>query len=206
MRGMDLLPPAILAFVLTSLLVELTPGPNMTYLALAALRDGRRAGYAAVAGVALGLALVGLAAGLGVSELIAASPVIYQGMKWAGVAYFAYLTLESWTDAGSGAGAAPPADAQLFRRGLITNLLNPKAVIFYVAVMPAFFDPTQPMLGQALVLSGVYVLVATAVHLAIVTLAGALRPVLTNAGLMGMAGKVFAVPLAGVGLWIAFAT
>ena len=203
---MEFLPPAILAFALTCLLVELTPGPNMTYLALVALRDGRRAGYAAVAGVALGLALVGLAAGFGISELIAASPAIYQGLKWAGVAYFAYLTWESWTDAGSGAGDAPPADAQLFRRGLITNLLNPKAVIFYVAVLPAFFDPAQPMQRQALVLSAVYVLVATVVHLAIVTLAGALRPLLTNAGFMRVAGKVFAVPLAGVGLWIAFAT
>lgn len=202
---MDILPPAILAFALTSLLVELTPGPNMTYLALVALREGRRAGYAAVAGVALGLALVGLAAALGVSELIGASPLIYQGLKWAGVAYFAYLTWESWTDGGSEAAAAPP-ESQFFRRGLITNLLNPKAVIFYVAVLPAFIDAARPAGRQALILSGVYVMVATAVHAGIVTLAGALRPVLTNAGLMGVAGKVFAVPLAGVGIWIAFAT
>lgn len=203
---MDILPPAILAFALTSLLVELTPGPNMTWLALVALREGRRAGYAAVAGVALGLALVGLAAALGVSELIAASPFIYQGMKWAGVAYFAYLAWESWTDAGSPAGEAPPQNGQMFRRGLITNLLNPKAVIFYVAVLPAFFDPALPVGRQAVMLSAVYVLVATVVHLVIVTLAGALRPVLTNAGVMGVAGKVFAVPLAGVGIWIAVAT
>lgn len=203
---MDMLPPAILAFALTCLLVELTPGPNMTYLALVALREGRRAGYAAVAGVALGLALVGLAAGLGAAELIAASPMIYQAMKWAGVAYFAWLTWESWTDAGAAAGEDPPPDGQLFRRGLVTNLLNPKAVIFYGAVLPAFFDPVQPVQHQALVLSAVYVLVATAVHAAIVTLAGALRPMLTDAGLMRMAGKVFAVPLAGVGIWIAVAT
>lgn len=70
-----------------------------------ALRGGRRAGHAAVA-------LVGLAAGLGVAGLIAASPAICQGMKWACVAY---LTWESWTDRGSLGEGAPPPDGQLFR-------------------------------------------------------------------------------------------
>lgn len=88
---------------------------------------------------------------------------------------------------------------------MITNLLNPKAVIFYVAVLAALLDRAQPAQHQALELPGIHVLVATVVHVAIVAPAGTLRPVLTNAGLMGVAGQVLDVPLAGVGLWIAFA-
>ena len=61
------------SFLLTSLLIELTPGPNMTYLALVTARDGRRAGLATVAGVALGLAVVGAIAASGVASLIQAS-------------------------------------------------------------------------------------------------------------------------------------
>ena len=64
----------LLSFTLASLLIELTPGPNMTYLALVAAAEGRRAGFAAVAGVALGLAVIGLAAALGVAELVPALP------------------------------------------------------------------------------------------------------------------------------------
>ena len=67
-------------------------------------------------------------------------------------------------------------------RGLITNLLNPKAAVFYVAVLPAFMDLTRPATAQALMLSAVYVFVATLVHGGIVTLAGVLRPLLPASG------------------------
>jgi threonine/homoserine/homoserine lactone efflux protein len=74
---MDITLSTALGFALTSLLIELTPGPNMTYLALVGVQAGRRAGYAAVAGVALGLEVIGLATALGLSAVIAASPLLY---------------------------------------------------------------------------------------------------------------------------------
>ena len=92
-------PADITAFALTSFLVELTPGPNMAYLALVAATEGRRPGYAAVAGVALGLAIVGLLAALGLATLIAASPLAYQALRWAGVAYLMWLAWEGWRGA-----------------------------------------------------------------------------------------------------------
>lgn len=91
-------------------------------------------------------------------------------------------------------------------RGLITNLLNPKAAVFYVAVLPTFLDPGYPPTGQALALSIIYVLVASAVHATIVTLASFLRPLLANKRVMAAAGKVFAVALACVALWLAWST
>ena len=91
-------------------------------------------------------------------------------------------------------------------RGLITNLLNPKAAVFYVAVLPTFLDPEYPPRGRHLALSAIYVLVASAVHTTIVTLASLLRPLLANKRVMAAAGKVFAVALACVALWLAWST
>ena len=79
------------AFVLASLVIELTPGPNMTYLALLAARHGRRPGYAAVVGVAVGLGVLGLLASLGLATLLQSSPPLYGVLRWGGVAYLLYL-------------------------------------------------------------------------------------------------------------------
>lgn len=195
-----------IAFALTGLLIELTPGPNMTYLALVGVRSGRRAGYAAVAGVALGLGLVGIATALGLSAIITASPLLYQGMRWGGVAYMLYLAWDTWHTAGHTAAASPETAGGFLMRGLITNLLNPKAAVFYLAVLPTFIDPRQAAIAQAATLSAVYVLVATTVHALIVTLASLLRPVLANAKVMKRAGNAFAAVLVGVAVWLAWAT
>jgi threonine/homoserine/homoserine lactone efflux protein len=195
-----------LAFALTSLLIELTPGPNMTYLALVGVQAGRRAGYAATLGVALGLGLVGVATALGLSALIAASPMLYAVLRWVGVAYLLYLAWEAWRDSARLDDVPIETDGRFFMRGLITNLLNPKAAVFYVAVLPTFLDPTYPAAGQALALSAIYVLVATAVHATIVTLASFLRPLLVNKRVMAAAGKLFAFALVCVALWLAWST
>lgn len=74
------------SYLATVLLIELTPGPNMAYLAALTLGRGRRAGLAAVAGVALGLAVIGIAAVLGFAALVAASPMLWNALRWAGTA------------------------------------------------------------------------------------------------------------------------
>ncbi len=75
------------AFAGTSLIIELTPGPNMAYLAVLSLSSGRKAGFAAALGVALGLMIVGFAAALGLSAVIIAVPVIYDVLRWTGIGY-----------------------------------------------------------------------------------------------------------------------
>ncbi len=195
------------AFALTSLLIELTPGPNMAYLALIAATEGRRPGYAAVAGVALGLAVVGLAAALGLTALINASPVAYEALRWAGVVYLLWLAWDGWRGA---AGAIEHADAGsslglYFRRGLITNLLNPKAAVFYVAVLPGF------LVGEAdvrdtITLSAVYVGIATIVHVVIVTAAGTARAWLDNSARERVIRRSLALALVGVAVWLLWKT
>jgi threonine/homoserine/homoserine lactone efflux protein len=178
----------------------------MTDLALVGVQAGRRAGYAATLGVALGLGLVGLAAALGLSALISASPMFYGTLRWLGVGYLLYLAWDAWRDSTREHAVPTETDAAFFVRGLITNLLNPKAAVFYIAVLPTCLDPAEGAIGQALALSAIYVLVATTVHGTIVTLASLLRPWLTDHRTMAVAGKFFAVALVCVAVWLAWST
>lgn len=192
--------------MLTSLLIELTPGPNMTYLALVGVQAGRRDGYKAVAGVALGLTVVGLATALGLAAVITASPLLYAAMRWGGIGYLIYLAWEAWRDDLTAADLPIQGKSRFFVRGLVTNLLNPKAAVFYIAILPNFLDPASPLAGQAVTLSAIYVLVATAIHTLIVTLASLLRPLLANRRIMAVTRKFFAVALLGVAAWVAWST
>jgi threonine/homoserine/homoserine lactone efflux protein len=193
--------PALLTFALTSLLVELTPGPNMAWLALVAAAEGRRVGLAAVAGVALGLAIVGLGAAAGLAALVAGSPVVYQALRWGGAAYLLYLAWDGWRDAAAEGPAPGLRPAQAFRRGLVTNLLNPKAAVFYVAVMPRFLPETGAAVAAAS-LAAVYVAVATLVHAGIVAVAGTAHALLSDARRERLMRRALSLALAAVAVWL----
>lgn len=168
--------PGLLGFAFASLLIELTPGPNMTSLAVLAAREGRASGYAAVIGVALGLVVLGAVAALGLAALIAAFPAFYSILRWGGVIYLLYLAWEAWNEADK-----PPealGHSRFFIQGLVTNLRNPKAALFYVAVMPNFLTEGDDRLPAWALLATVYAAIATSIHLAIVTAADSLMPIL----------------------------
>lgn len=203
---LPLSPETFLSFALASFLIELTPGPNMTYLALVSAGEGRRTGFATVAGIALGLAVVGIIAAFGVAELIQASAMLYEGMRWAGVLFLLYLAWEGWTAGTDVVASSGAPHGKYFARGFVTNLLNPKAAVFYVAVLPTFIEPDRPVLMQTLTLSAVYVAVATIVHAAIVILAGTLEPFLNDPRRERIARRVLSALLACVALWFGWAT
>lgn len=192
-------------FALLAFLIELTPGPNMAYLALIAATEGRAKGYAAVLGVAIGLGMMGLLAALGVASLIAARPLWFQVLKWAGVAYLLWLAWDGWTKVDEAVDHATRGSsvAQFFRRGLVTNLLNPKAALFFVTVLPGFVDPAMAAQPQTLALSAIYVAIATLIHAGIVTLAGAVQGLVTGASGARILRRVMALALVGVGGWMA---
>jgi threonine/homoserine/homoserine lactone efflux protein len=198
------LPPLLWEFALTALIIELTPGPNMTYLAIVSVSNGWRAGFATVAGVALGLAIVGLIAAFGVAALIQSSDALYEALRWAGVIYLLWLAYEGWR--GGEADEGPPSDRRSFRRGLITNLLNPKAAVFYVAVLPNFVEMGRPVVTQTLILSAVYVTIATAVHGLIVLLGGSMASLLTNPVRETLIRRCLSALLAIVAIWFAWST
>ena len=83
-------------FLVTTLLIELTPGPNMAWLALTSASEGKRSGFAAVAGITLGLALLATASAIGLAELATRSPAIFSLLRYAGVAYLLLLAWKTW--------------------------------------------------------------------------------------------------------------
>jgi threonine/homoserine/homoserine lactone efflux protein len=200
---------ALGAFVVTCIVIELTPGPNMGYLAVLSASYGRQAGFAATVGIALGLLIVGLLAALGLAAVISSSVVLYEALRWLGVGYMLWLAYEGWSGAeetSPGQTSAHVSDAVYFQRGLITNLLNPKAAVFYISVLPTFVDPTRAVLPQTILLSVVYVAIATAIHVIIVSLAGAARPFLDDEARSRVVRRVLSMGLAGIALWFAYAT
>jgi len=90
----------LLAFALTVFVIELTPGPNMAWLAVLSADRGRRAGFAAVLGVMTGLALLGLLAALGFSALIARTPWLFEVLRYGGTLFLLWLAFEGWQSAG----------------------------------------------------------------------------------------------------------
>jgi threonine/homoserine/homoserine lactone efflux protein len=201
-------PAAILPFLAAIALVELTPGPNMGWLALIAAGRGRRAAFAAVAGVTLGLAVWMLAAVAGLTVIVLQRPVLHEIIRWAGVAYLVWLAWEAWR--GPGAESDKTVEGRrrdLFLRGLGANLLNPKAAVFYTALLPTFVRPGagSPM-AQALTLGVLHLTVATLIHgLIVVSAAKAGGPVLRR--LDGPAARaVMAAGILAVALWMAWET
>jgi threonine/homoserine/homoserine lactone efflux protein len=193
-----------LAFTLAAIAIELTPGPNMVWLALVALTEGRRAGLAAVAGVGTGLALVGMAVAFGLGALVANTPTAYQILRFAGIGYLLWLAWEAWRSTGQASPDYTDFKAGFgkhFLRGVITNVLNPKAFLFYVAILPAFLaSPATP--SATALLCAIYVVVATAIHAGIVLAANAARDILHTDAHMKTVGRASAAVLVMLAVWL----
>lgn len=185
--------------------MELTPGPNMAYLALVAARSGRTAGFAAIAGVTVGLAAYLVAAVAGIAEAAARWPWMYEVLRWAGVAYLLWLAWDAWRD-GRGAATEPEPYGlvRVFLRGLTANLLNPKAALLYVALLPGFIDPQDDPVRQALVFGAIHLAVSLVIHSAIVIFAGGAQRLLTRYG--SSTGRFMALALVAVAAWLAVST
>lgn len=186
-------------FVSALLIIELTPGPNMAWLAGLSVADGRRAGLAATAGIALGLAINGAFAALGLVTLIALDHSVQHALRWAGAALMVGLAWLTWRDQ-----AVETVPAQSSRRsfgaGLLLNLLNPKAFLFFVVVVPPFLKGGTLTAQQALVLAGVSTGVATLVHLGIVMAAAPLHVWASNPARTRRVRQTMAVLMLGVAL------
>ena len=151
-------PWVIATFMGASVLLYLTPGADMMFVIASGLSGGAKAAVSATAGIILGVCVqVALAAG-GLAVLIAASPLALDVIRYLGAAYLAWL---AWTSLRSdGSIATRKGRAQLwqaFRRGLFTNLLNPKVILFILAFLPQFVDPViGPEWQQILILGALF--------------------------------------------------
>ena len=195
-------------FFITTLLIELTPGPNMAWLALTSASKGRKSGFAAVAGIALGLAILGGVSAAGLSELATRSPVVFSLLRYAGVLYLLWLAWVTWVGEGELSEASEDHSKLVawFRHGLLLNLLNPKAAVFFVTVLPAYIEPSASVSAQTVLLSSSYVGIATAIHLLIVLLAGSAHNWLLRGRRKQITQRIFALMIAAIAIWFLIST
>lgn len=145
----------LLAYFAVSTLLIVTPGPDTALVVRNALRSGPRAASLTALGVAAGSAVWALASILGLAVILEASLVAFTILKLAGAAYLAYLGLRSLLGRGTAHGpAARTPHRTAFAQGLVNNLLNPKAAVIFVAVMPQFIEAGDPPARFVVMLAG----------------------------------------------------
>jgi threonine/homoserine/homoserine lactone efflux protein len=166
---------ALLGVGAVALGMVLTPGPNMMYLVSRSITQGRRAGLVSLGGVAIGFLVYLTAANLGLSVIFVHVPEAYWAVKLAGAAYLGWLAVKALRGASVFEARELPVDSpgRLLTMGLLTNLLNPKAAILYLSLIPQFVRPEQGhVLAQGFLLGGVQILVSLSVNLVLVAGAG----------------------------------
>ncbi len=160
-------------FVAFAAVLIVVPGPDFAVVTKAALSSGRRGGAWASVGVATSNAVQGLVAVVGLGALIVASAPVFTVIKWAGVAYLALLGVQALRSAWRGQYAAAPTKATAtaihgWRQGFLSNITNPKVLVFYLAVLPQFL-PASPAVWQLLLLALTHALLGLAYLLLLVT-------------------------------------
>ena len=135
-------------FVLSGLLLNMTPGQDTFYIVGRSVAQGRRAGVLSVLGITAGCAVHTLAAAFGLSAILATSATAFLVVKFAGAAYLIYLGARMLFDVPQIAEPSAELHAErswpIFRAGFLTNVLNPKVALFFLAFLPQFVDPSVP--------------------------------------------------------------
>ena len=172
-------------FATIALAMVLTPGPNMAYLVSRTICQGRAAGLVSLGGVGIGFVVYVLLAAFGITALLFAVPLAYDGLRIAGALYLGWM---AWNALRPG-GASPfqvrdlPADShrRLFSMGLLTSLLNPKVAALYLSLLPQFIDPAAGhVLGQTIILGLTQIAISLTVNALIVLTAGAVSAFLAG--------------------------
>lgn len=183
----------------------------MAYLVALTLDRGRTAGLLATAGIAAGLTVHAVIAAVGLGVLIGSVPLIYDVLRWTGVAYILFLAWETWqsSDPSDGRQVAVAGSNSLFWRGFVSNVFNPKSILFFVSVVPGFVrhDPDAPRLFIQLAQLGmIYVAIATTIHASIVVLASQSRSWLMAGSRQKVIRRILAIALVFVAAWLAWKT
>jgi len=171
---------AILAFLAASLVLVLIPGPSVLFIVGRALAHGRRAALTSVAGNTAGVAVLVVLVATGLGAIAAASAAVFTAIKLAGAAYLVWLGVQTFRHRGDLVAAlgepAAPADRRVFLQGVVVGLTNPKALVFFAAVLPQFLgpQPEHPAL-QLLVFGLLFCLTAAVLDSAWGLAAGAAR-------------------------------
>ena len=171
--------PALIGFALVSLGMVLTPGPNMIYVISRSITQGPAAGLISLGGVAVGFVVYMLAAAFGITALLFAVPYAYDALRLAGAAYLLWLAWQALRPGGRSPFQVRTLRVdgrrKLFAMGLLTNLLNPKIAMLYLALLPQFIDPAaNSVLTQSLALGAAQIVISVSVNAAIALAAGSI--------------------------------
>jgi len=158
---------SLLLFAGAGLLLNLTPGPDLLYILGRSMSQGRSAGVLSALGIGAGCLVHVLLAALGLSALLLALPHAYDLVRWAGAAYLVVLgvkALRSDQGALELKGFSPVTPRRIFVQGALTNILNPKVALFFLAFLPQFADPSRgPLAPQLLLLGAIFTVNGTLV-------------------------------------------
>ncbi|MEM9734927.1 MAG: LysE family translocator [Pseudomonadota bacterium] len=170
--------PTLLVFTTASLSLNFTPGNDMLFCLGQGVKAGPRAGFAAAVGITTGGFVHAVLAALGVAALVAAFPLAFEVIRWAGIAYLLWLAFDIWRNRNAPLvmertkGHVP---LRAWREGMIVNLLNPKVIIFMLAFVPQFVDPARGSTAmQFLILGSIINLGGLLVNGAVGVFAGSL--------------------------------
>ena len=196
-----------LAFLAASVAITLSPGSGAVLSMSHGLAYGVRHTGATIMGLQVGVACTLLIAGGGVGALLMASATAFTVVKVLGAAYLVWLGIKQWRtpvseDAAPGV-AGPqstlPSVRERFMLGLLTNMTNPKGIVFMVAALPQFIDPQRPVGLQLLVLTVTFVAVDSLVMLGYAFLASRAQRWLASARSRRAQNRVFGAVLMGMG-------
>jgi threonine/homoserine/homoserine lactone efflux protein len=164
---------SLLLFIVAGLALNVTPGPDMLYIVARSSTEGRRAGIVSALGVAVGTLVHITALALGLAAVLRAVPLAYDTVTLAGAGYLIYLGVRAFRNPPLSNAHVTIERASLwaiFRQGILTNVLNPKVALFFLAFLPQFVDPSRgapaaqmAVLGLIFDLNGTLVNVGAAV-------------------------------------------
>jgi RhtB (resistance to homoserine/threonine) family protein len=201
------------SFLLVVVLGAMSPGPDFVVVTRSALTGGRRAGMAAGAGIALGVFAWVVAIALGVAAVLAASAVAFTVVKLVGAAYLVFLGVRAWLavrrgeyrDLGETREAKPAGAGAAFRHGLLTNLLNPKVAVYFLALLPQFL-PADGSTLQTLELAAIATAGTVLWFVTLAAVVGALRRFFGSGRVRRVLDAVMGTVLVALGLRIAAGT
>jgi threonine/homoserine/homoserine lactone efflux protein len=155
----------LLTFAAAALALVVMPGPNLLYIITRGIQQGRRAAVMSLLGVEAGMVVHILLATLGLSALVARSPVLYDVIRYAGAAYLVWMGVsllrKRHAEVADAAALRPASMRRLFLHGFAINMLNPKVILFVLALLPQFVDPARgSTAAQMLVLGAVFIAIA----------------------------------------------
>lgn len=199
----------LLAFALVALGLVLTPGPNMIYLISRSISQGRVAGLISLGGIALAFVLYMVCAALGITALLLTVPLAYDALRLAGMAYLLWLAWQAVRPGGRSPFELRRLDRdsprKLFAMGFLTNLLNPKAAVLYLSLLPQFISPGHGgVLMQSVTLGATQMTISLSVNALIVLMAGSIARFLAGRPLWLAAQRwLMGTVLAGLALHMA---